>query len=73
MGNDFLFIHFIILCFVEEFSGEKVFQNVARTHAVDVRYSTGQLYVGTLQHLLESVQFSGAFTHEAFPVADQFP
>ena len=73
MCDDFLLIHFIVFCTVDEFPGKQVFQDAPGTFAIDVRHRTGQLDIGALKHFLETIQLPGAFAYKALAVTDQFP
>ena len=70
MGNDLLIIHLIVFCLIDGLPGKEILQDAAGAFAIDVRYGPGQLDVGSFQHLLEPVQFSGTFTYKAFAITD---
>ena len=47
---------------------EHVCQQVPSASAVDVRHYAGQFDVAAFQHLLETVQLTGTFFDETFPI-----
>ena len=51
----------------------KPLQQALGALTVDVRHHAAQLDVGTLQHLLQTVQLPAAFFDDALTVAGQFP
>ena len=51
----------------------KPLQQALSALTVDVRYYAAQLDVGTLQHLLQTVQLPAALFNDALTVAGQFP
>ena len=73
MGDHFLLIHLIVGFTIDGFSGNQVFQNVARTFPIDILDCAGQLDIRSLQHFLETVQFPGAFADKALAIPYQFP